>query len=297
MAERRRVDGGRARRGALAALAVALLVATSAAGVAVRRDESSVTSPSVEPPTTQPPSTSTSTSTAPSPAPEGVVSVYGDSLVWEARHALEPMLRTLGPTNITSWGGTALCDYTRQIVDDARVEPTRLVVIGFTGNALTPCMKTLGTSPSRDLVTAMYSADLNTVVGQLDALGVPVLLIGGPPSVDPAGATFWTPINDAWADAAARWSALGADVVYTDTGLALTNGGRWAATLPCLPWEGSDQGCVDGRITVRAPDTLHFCPQLEAARDGVIPECAVWNSGAWRYARSISAAVEDRLSR
>jgi hypothetical protein len=330
MAERRRVDGGRARRGALAGLVVLVLLGAVTAGVAVRRvvgtagdvgsappaiaaevgdalaePAATTVAPTstteAEPPTTLvppglvpltvPPPPPPATQPPPPPPPPGVVSVYGDSLVWEARHALGPMLDEIGPNRIHSWGGTALCDFSRKIVDEARTEPTRLVVIGFTGNALTPCMKTMGSSPSRDLVTAMYTADLDAVVGELHALGVPVLLIGAPPSADASGATHWTPINAAWADAAAKWRALGADVAYADTGLALADSGRWAATLPCLPGEGPDQGCIDGRIPVRAPDSVHFCPRLAAAREGVIPDCAVWNGGAWRYAQAIRSAI------
>jgi hypothetical protein len=225
-----------------------------------------------------------------------VVSVYGDSLVWEARNALGQLLRASGPARIESFGGTALCDFSQEIVDNARSEPTRLVVIAFTGNTFTPCMKREGPSPSVAQWTAMYVADVNEVIGRLHELEVPVLLVGAPPSIDAADVTFWTPINAAWAGVAAQWRAVGADVSYADTGRVLADAdGQWTATLPCLPTEGPERGCVEGLIPVRSPDRGHFCPQLGTPVNGAIQECAVWSGGAWRYALSIAGAVEQRL--
>jgi hypothetical protein len=331
MAEAGRSDGERPLRRAVAALAVVALVATVAIGFVVRRvvdrddgvasatsevsageaapAETTTTPPATVEPTTTllppdfvpltvpppPPPPPPTTQPPPPPPPPKVVSVYGDSLVWEARFALGELLRPLGPNRVRSWGGTALCDYVHQIVDDARAQPTRLVVIGFTGNALTPCMHHHGPAPTSELVAAMYVADLNAVVDELHALGVPVLLVGAPPGVDADGASYWPAINDAWAAAAANWRSLGARVSYADAGSALAEGGQWTATLPCLPDEGSDAGCVDGRIPVRSVDKGHFCPALGAAPDGAIPECGVWSSGAWRYGQSIASAVTRHL--
>ncbi|HEY6532228.1 MAG TPA: hypothetical protein VIY72_07990, partial [Acidimicrobiales bacterium] len=236
------------------------------------------------------------TTTAPPPPPGPVVVVYGDSLVWEARSAIRELLRGPNPARVEALGGAALCDFSNRIVENARTEPTRMVVIAFSGNTLTTCARRLGPSPTAAQVAAMYAADLDWVVGHLRALGIPVLLVGSPPSIGLDGVSFWTPINAAWQDAAARWSAQGAAVSYADAGGALSDGaGQWTGTLPCLPFEDATRGCSGGVIAVRAPDTGHFCPQLGPVRDGVAPECAVWSSGAWRYGRAIAHAVQQRL--
>jgi hypothetical protein len=221
-----------------------------------------------------------------------VVVVYGDSLIWEARTSLVQQMQIPAPVRVEAFGGTALCDVSDRIVQNARSEPTRMVVIAFSGNALTPCTKRMGPSPTPAQVSAMYAADLEWVLGHLRTLRVPTLLVGAPPTISPDGVSSWGPINGAWQEAATRWQAHGADVTYANTGQALADAnGRWTATLACLPNEDATRGCVDGAIAVRSPDRAHFCPAAAPGPDGT---CPVWSSGAWRYGQAIAVAIQRR---
>jgi hypothetical protein len=81
-------------------------------------------------------------------------------------------------------------------------------------------------------------------------------------------------------------------VEYVDAGRAVVAGGRFTATLPCLPSEGAADGCVDGRIPVRALDGVHFCPRREGpGTDG----CPVYSSGAVRFGFAMAQPVRHDL--
>lgn len=225
------------------------------------------------------------------------VIVFGDSLIWEARPAIASQLEPGLSVRVESFGGTALCDFTDRILAGASSQSPSLVVIGFTGNNFTPCMTRRGPLDDEEAVAAVYADDLDSILAALDQIGTAVLLVGSPPGRNLDGSTGVPPVNDKWRDAAARWTERGADVTFSDTGQSLTDaGGRWVGTLPCLPIETASMGCVNGKIQVRSADTIHFCPVLEPEPAGVIPECAVWNGGAWRYAQAITDAIRARLA-
>jgi hypothetical protein len=85
---------------------------------------------------------------------------------------------------------------------------------------------------------------------------------------------------------------------YSDAGASVLSGGRWAATLPCLPGES----CTVGRDAngtpvnvVRAPDGAHFCPAAPTAVRGVTAVCDVWASGSWRLGNAMAAPVIAEL--
>ena len=85
-------------------------------------------------------------------------------------------------------------------------------------------------------------------------------------------------------------------ISYADAGLSVADaGGNWTATLPCLPGEDEAKGCVDGQIPVRAADHGHFCPTVAEDLGGVVPQCPVWSSGAWRYGAAVAQAIQGRM--
>jgi hypothetical protein len=170
-----------------------------------------------------------------------------------------------------------------------------MVVIAFTGNTFTACSQRFGSTPAPAEMARLYAEDLQWVLEKLSVLGTRVLLVGAPPNIDANDVTYWTPVNAVWEDAAARWSSGGMDISYADAGAVLSEAGAWAATLPCLPSEGPERGCTDGQIAVRAPDRLHFCPTLAPTSYGVIADCPVWSSGAWRYGQAVASAVLQHL--
>jgi hypothetical protein len=81
-------------------------------------------------------------------------------------------------------------------------------------------------------------------------------------------------------------------VEYVDAGQAVLDQGRFTDTLPCLPQEGVAEGCVDGRIRVRADDGIHFC--LTSIPRGA-DRCPVYSSGAVRFGSAMAAPVRRDL--
>jgi hypothetical protein len=67
---------------------------------------------------------------------------------------------------------------------------------------------------------------------------------------------------------------------FVDAGEAVLADGVYTDTLPCLPDEGSVQGCINGRIRVRAFDGAHF------AKSG-----SGYSAGGRRFADAIDEAV------
>jgi hypothetical protein len=80
-------------------------------------------------------------------------------------------------------------------------------------------------------------------------------------------------------------------VRYADAGATVTEDGEFVDTLPCLAGEGADEGCEDGRITVRSPDRIHFCP-TELTRELA---CPVYSSGARRYGDEVARVAAQAL--
>ena len=92
--------------------------------------------------------------------------LYGDSLAFQARD-LQAALVHAGITQVTTrtYGGTAICDWFDQMRADAATIRPDAVVIEFSGNALTTCMKALDGSPlSGDAYFQKYAEDASTVV-------------------------------------------------------------------------------------------------------------------------------------
>ena len=75
---------------------------------------------------------------------------------------------------------------------------------------------------------------------------------------------------------------------FVDAGQAVLDGGRFTATLPCLPSEGAGDECVDGRIPVRALDGLHLCPVRTSQEND---RCPVYSSGAARFGLAMAQPI------
>jgi hypothetical protein len=180
--------------------------------------------------------------------------MYGDSLLEQA----SPYVRSTD--QVRAFGGTALCDWIDNMAQAAAIEQPQVMVVEFVGNDLTQCMSG---SNSPDQVRAKYEADAAALKRQVD---VPILWVGppqfrnGPP---PTSGLF---------DSEPR---------FVDAGAALLDDGRYTDTLPCLPDEGADRGCKNGRIAVRAADGAHF--GTSAGR---------YSSGGRRFADAIDEAVK-----
>jgi len=223
------------------------------------------------------------------------VLLYGDSLAWESRDAFTSALGRAGITDVITrtFGGTAICDWVPQMrVDQAALHPDA-VVVEFSGNALTPCMKDAdGQALTGIAYSRKYMTDAQTVMDVFASDGSLVYFAGAPISrrAEAAHDATVATLDAMYADVAAS-SPLGR---FVDAGAAVTAHGGWTATLPCLGGEP----CIGGRDAsgtpvnvVRAPDGAHFCPAGHPAVGGVTGACPVWSSGAWRFGTAMADPI------
>jgi hypothetical protein len=77
------------------------------------------------------------------PASARRVVLYGDSLSSQAQQFFVQALSRAGITKVTThtFGGTAICDWLAQMRSDASTLRPDAVVVQFSGNDLTPCMR------------------------------------------------------------------------------------------------------------------------------------------------------------
>ena len=241
-----------------------------------------------------------STIDAPPAAP--TVVFYGDSLAAESQDFFRSALNAAGITDIHSetFGGTAICDWLDNMRADAITLHPTAVVIEFSGNALTPCMKgTDGQPLSGEAYWERYLADAQTAISIFAAAHSRIFVAGSPISrVQEATGDFHGGLLNAIYEELAGGHA---DVAaYVDAGAAVLDHGHWTATLPCLPNEPCTGGTdlrSRGVNVVRAPDGGHFCPASEAAKRGVVGACPVWSSGAFRYGNAMATPVLAALGR
>jgi hypothetical protein len=241
-------------------------------------------------------------STAPVPVPPSArrVVLYGDSLAWEARGPFAAALAAAGVTQVTTrtFGGTAICDWFDQMRADATAIQPDAVVVEFSGNALTPCMKALdGSALDAETYFAKYLQDAERV-RQIFPPTTVLYLAGSPITLHATWRHDPTTSRLNWTYAAL--SVTLPNTRYIDAGAAVTLHGAWTHTLPCLPTEpctgGTDPTGTPVNV-VRAPDGGHFCPVAPPAVRGVVPTCQVYSSGAVRYGTAMAApVVEDLLA-
>ena len=200
-------------------------------------------------------SSSSSTSTErPTPSKSrGPVLVYGDSLIEQA----SPYLRSTD--QVRAFGGTALCDWVDKMAHAANVEQPSVMVVEFVGNDLTPCMQGYQTP---EQVRGKYEADMARLKQLVDA---PILWVGAPAFRDRAPTTL---------------GLYSSEQRFVDAGEAVLADGAYTDTLPCLADEGQIQGCVNGRIRVRASDGTHFATSGSG-----------YSAGGRRFADAIDSAI------
>lgn len=253
------------------------------------------------------------------------IRVYGDSLTWEADGYLHFIGDSRFGLSVTSMGGTALCDHSSTIIAEAERDRPAMVILAFTGNAMTSCMSGATTE---DAIAAKYRRDATAVIERLSALNVRVALVTPPPMLVSASGPHEVLSVDADVDVPAtlgdglgvgqvpagwlsRTSAL--DAVYRELAIASRNRGldvglidgfaalasptgTWTRVLPCLPFEQGHPACVGGVSVVRAADRMHLCPDVYTSVNGQIAPCTTWSSGAWRYAAVMMEYASWRLT-
>jgi hypothetical protein len=199
-----------------------------------------------------------------------IVLVYGDSLVSESGTPISFQLGDSYDVRISAQGGDALCDFGDLMVREVRDYQPKVVVIAFTGNALTGCMRNPNGSPmTATAAAAKYEADLDWVLAKIWGSGRRIVVVGGPPGVVSDRAVLGTASNEAAGE------GLGVDAPIRSIGpLTVTPSVSWGVgTLPS-GWLSSEayvnagyrrvvanyqsQGIavmyVDGGLHMRAPD-------------------------------------------
>ncbi len=209
-----------------------------------------------------------------------MVFLVGDSLAEQAAHYLAQLL---GSTSLESRyvGGTAPCDW---LEDDLQITEGSVVVISFTGNSMTPCMSDgVGGFLQGEAIVDRYRTDVAVLIDLAHSAGARVLLVGQPVH----SASFDD--DDVVAGVNGVYVELSdtMDTSFVDAGAAVENpDGTFAQSLQCLSDEAE---CgPSGTNVVRNDDGLHFCP-------GSPPPgpCAVYSSGAYRFAAAIAQAVNE----
>jgi hypothetical protein len=217
--------------------------------------------------------------------------LFGDSLSFEAQPYYTPLIEASGQTVLTydSFGGTAICDFLPKMSEVEGTHHPLAVELEFSGNALSPCMKgfTAGTQAYYD----KFRADTKAAIKIFLPAGAHVYLIGAPIAKSQQSDPNWDQLNRQYAEIAATDPL---HVTYVDAGAAVEGPGHtFVETLPCLPVEPCTGLAVAGEPSnvVRSPDGAHFCPVKTANKEGEIPGCPVYSSGAFRYAFAMVGAL------
>lgn len=213
------------------------------------------------------------------------VDVWGDSLTVQSGDALRAEGRAHGlAVTVNAYVGLAPCDLAR-FVRRSLVRPPGAVVLAFTGNNITPCMRRAG----KELTGAPYYAEYASVVGQLVAAAttrrIPVIVVG-PPAFPPSeNHPDRVALNVLY-----RWLvAAHPGARYLALGPAISPRG-FSRTVACLAGETAALGCRSGAITVRSGNGIH----LDQPRPVPCPDGSggcTYSAGAHRYADAILAVL------
>jgi hypothetical protein len=236
----------------------------------------------------------------PKPLSDRRVILYGDSLGWESQAFFVAELARAAFTEVTTrtFGGTAICDWIGQMRLDAATLRPDAVVVEFSGNALTPCMRGAGGAAlSGSAYFRKYASDAAAVLQIFTPGHTFVFFVGTPISLSAERAH--NPTNAILRNLYASVAKSNPYGRYVDAGASVLLDGRWTETLACLPAEpctgGRDAGGIPVNV-VRAPDGAHFCPGAPAAVRGVTDACRVWSSGAWRFGNAMAMPVVAQLT-
>jgi hypothetical protein len=228
-------------------------------------------------------------------APDPVrVVVYGDSLSAEAGPYLEGLAHDVAGVGsvVRAAPGGATCDLFDQMARDAaRLRPA-LVIVQFSGNNLTACMRDReGHALTGEAWLAKYRADTDHAIRLLRPMRAPIWL-----ATSPVGLLAERKGEDDVVRIAAMYRQLAArraGVRVADAARSVLAFGRyWTRTLPCLahePCAGGVDTNADRVNQVRAFDGVHFCPAPHTSGSS----CPVWSSGALRYALGLLVPALD----
>ncbi|HEY8524819.1 MAG TPA: hypothetical protein VIL48_07655 [Acidimicrobiales bacterium] len=224
------------------------------------------------------------------------VVLYGDSLAVEAGEAFVAAVTrsTAADAEVQATPGIAPCDARAALEADATSpSPPAVAVLSFAGNNSTPCVADAAGNPLEgEALAERYVADVRAAVELLAAHDVRVVIAGPPPAPGlPGQATEL--IDQAYRDLVTEWAGIEIGRVrYSPAGRTVAGPDRaYAPSLPCLEDEDAADGCTDGRIVVRSPDRIHFCPS--GLSDELV--CPEYSSGARRYGEEMARTAAQAL--
>ena len=229
-------------------------------------------------------------------APKRRVILYGDSLAFESRDYFSLAMTTDANVEVVdrTFGGTAICDRLDQMRRDLHdLQPTA-VVLEFVGNNVTNCMRGPNGPLTGGTLVEKYRHDAGIATSIFAGAGVRVYLMGAP-AVSGALESDFERVRRVY-EAEPRRLPFATPplrrVEFVDAGQAVLDHGRFTDTLPCLPTEGPGEGCLDGRIQVRAADGIHFC-LARIPRDA--NRCPGYAAGAARFGFAMAGPVRRDL--
>jgi hypothetical protein len=226
----------------------------------------------------------TATTTS-APRTSARVDVFGDSLVVQARDALRVEGLAHGLTvTVAAYYGLAPCDLVKPIRDDLAHPPAALV-LAFSGNNITPCMAPGGRELSGSAYYAAYRRDITEIVATATTRHVAVLVVGPPRFAAAKNVPDRVALTALYRQIVARYP----DARYVSAAPVVSPDG-FTPTLPCVAGETAVLGCHGGRITVRAPDQVHFdAPRPVACPTG--HDSCEYSAGTHRYAGVVLAGL------
>ena len=233
--------------------------------------------------------------TAPAPAAEAVVVrtalIYGDSLTLEARPTITARFAPKASWRavVQAIPGVALCEYTTSLVADLQSYRPSVVTIETHGGTNSPATGCFDSNMIRDS-PEYYStirADLAEIFAAVTATGAKVVFFATPPDQSAAAMLEQNTITSIAVSEAGNYHG----VSISKAGRTALGGATWRGTLKCLAAEAATADCVDGRIIVRAPDTVHFCPVGYPNFFAFFAGCTTYSSGAFRYGRALVSAT------
>ena len=217
-----------------------------------------------------------------SPAPTRPRYLFiGDSLVEESADYLRFFGAMSGAEVVVlSYGGTAICDWFAHMENAVRYWDPDAVVLAFSGNASTPCMRgPLGEPLEPHQIVERYGFHMEVAMWLLSAGGASIVWAASPPAASESAEHRG--LTELLRAAPYHWS----QARFVDGGARIAPGGTWAYSLPCLPFEPCTGPTVGAEVhnVVRSPDGAHFCP-VDRVADAA---CPVHSSGAMRYALTL----------
>ena len=228
------------------------------------------------------------------------VGLFGDSLAVQSEPYFNYLLQAGGKATVSdfAYGGTAACDWLPKMRKYAQKAHPRAVVVEFVGNTFTSCMS--GCPLGSRVAVNRYCSDISTAIQAFLRVGAHVFLIGTPIS-----RTEWISHDSGWDALNVAFASLAAKhrrhVTYIDAGKAVEGPHQaFVWTLPCLSFEPCTGPTIAGvrSDVVRSPDGVHFCPDQSGNVVGQVTRCAVYSSGAFRFAAAMAGPVirEFRLA-